>query len=105
MTIRRIFLWLYIVLFSVNMYLWPTSKYEWMLSEPNAKQDGTTACTLPIDGNAWYLEIFTLPPALVLLALGAFLSVRKRRVSSALLGGLLLLVFWVARIFVFRFNC
>jgi len=105
MTIHRIFLWLYVVLFSINMYIWPISKYEWMLSEPNAKQDGVTACTLPIDRNAWYLEVFTLPPALVLLALGAVLSVRKRRVNSALVGGLLLLAFWVIRIVVFRFNC
>lgn len=101
--LQRLAALLYAAIAALNVWLWPTNKYEWMLSEPAAA--GTTRCTLPDDRASWFYELFALGPALLPLAIGLVLLARRRTANPWLIAGVALVALWVVRIALYRLGC
>ena len=82
---------------TLNIFLWPRNKFEWMLTEPNAAAERLTFCTLPIDPDASVGASLAMAPVLATLILGVILSVRAGKIAPSLIGGLVLMALWIIR--------
>lgn len=104
--LRLLFLAGYVIFCFININIWTTHKYEWMLNDLRA--DGNpapTLCDLPlINRTPLEIAIFSFTPLAILLAWGLYGLIKYRKINPSLIAWLGLSVFLAVSVYPF-FSC
>jgi hypothetical protein len=99
-------LYLYAVFCGLLVYSWPLNKYEWMLDEPDAIDEGRTYCTLPIDQNSDFASVPGFLAIFIFTSVVVGISLKRKSFNQLLIiFNVVLYLAWIAKFFLFVPKC